>query len=157
MVTKIISGGQTGADRAGLDVALELGLNIGGWVPRGRRAEDGYVPEKYSGIVELSSDSYDKRTEMNVRKSDATVIFTFGPPTDGSAYTQQFALSIGKPVLALDLTRSSPEEAITLLREWLTDIRPNILNVAGSRSSQVPQIATFTAKILKGAFEKSAT
>jgi len=155
MVAKIISGGQTGADRAGLDVALELGLKTGGWVPRGRRAEDGKVPEKYSDVVEISSDSYDRRTEMNVRESDATVIFTFGPPTGGSAYTREFALSIGKPVLALDLTQSSPDEAVTILRSWLTEVQPSILNVAGSRSSQAPQIAAMTAMILRGALEKT--
>lgn len=155
MVSKIISGGQTGADRAGLDVALDLGLMIGGWVPRGRRAEDGKIPEKYAGVVEIPSDSYDRRTEMNVRGSDATVIFTFGPPTGGSAYTREFALSIGKPVLALDLTQSSPEEAVTILRSWLTKVQPSILNVAGSRSSQAPQIASVTTTVLKRALEKT--
>jgi len=153
MVVKIISGGQTGADRAGLDVAMELGLKAGGWVPRGRRAEDGRVPEKYAGVVESLSDSYDRRTEMNVQNSDATVIFTYGPPKGGSAHTREFALSVGKPVLAMDLVKLSKEEPVINLREWLSKVQPAILNVAGSRSSQAPQIGADTAEILRGALE----
>ena len=85
MIDKIVSGGQTGADRAALDVALELGLSTGGWIPRGRRAEDGAIPERYEELVESDSESYERRTELNVRDSDATVVFSFGPPTGGSA------------------------------------------------------------------------
>lgn len=148
-MVKIISGGQTGADRAGLDVALECGLEIGGWVPRGRRAEDGRVPEKYAGMTESLSDSYEDRTRMNVGDSDATVIFTFGPPSGGSAYTQLCAASLGKPVLILDLEKSDPAEVVSDLRAWLSAIRPRILNVAGSRSSEAPRISWLTANILK--------
>jgi hypothetical protein len=131
MVEKIISGGQTGADRAGLDVALELGLNIGGWVPRGRRAEDGIVPAKYGGMVETQTDAYEERTKLNVRDSDATVIFTFGPPRGGSALCAETARSTGKPVLLLDLNGNNPEEMISHLRDWLGKVSPRILNVAG--------------------------
>jgi len=149
MVVKIVSGGQTGADRAGLDVALELGLKIGGWVPRGRRAEDGVIPGKYAGMVETETDSYEERTELNVRDSDATVIFTFGPPRGGSALCARAARSSGKPFLALDLDRYSAEEMIPMLRDWLERVSPNVLNVAGSRAGDSPGIAERTAEVLR--------
>lgn len=151
MVTKIISGGQTGADRAGLDVALELGLAIGGWVPRGRRAEDGIVPLKYAGLAETTSDSYEERTRYNVRDSDATLIFCFGPLAGGSALTASLARSLGRPLLVLDLEQCAAGEAVSLLRRWLDRERPGVLNVAGSRQSQAPRIASLAGRILRGA------
>ena len=82
MLKKIISGGQTGADRAGLDVALDAGFPCGGWCPKGRKAEDGRIPDKYP-LTETGSADYLKRTEKNVVDADGTVIFTFGMPTGG--------------------------------------------------------------------------
>jgi len=151
VVEKIISGGQTGADRAALDVAVELGLASGGWIPRGRRAEDGTVPRRYESLVEAESESYDHRTELNVRDSDATVVFSFGPPTGGSALTAKRTRSLGKSLLTLDLERSNTDGAVALLRSWLAATRPRVLNVAGPRSSQEPRIAEATAMILRRA------
>ena len=156
VVDKIISGGQTGADRAALDVALELGLGAGGWIPRGRRAEDGKIPERYDGLVEADSDTYEYRTEHNVRDSDATVVLAFGPPTGGSALTVKLARSLGKPLLTLDLDRCATEEAIDQLRTWLTDTRPRVLNVAGPRLSKEPRIREATVLILRGALRPDA-
>jgi len=150
-VEKIVSGGQTGADRAALDVAVELGLAAGGWIPRGRRAEDGIIPQRYEGLVEATSESYDHRTELNVRDSDATVVFSFGPPTGGSALTAELACALGKSLLALDLENSNTEEAVAHLRSWLAEVRPRVLNVAGPRLSQEPRIAEATAMILRRA------
>ncbi len=150
-VEKIVSGGQTGADRAALDVAVELGLVAGGWIPRVRRAEDGTVPRRYEGLVEAESESYDHRTELNVRDSDATVVFSFGPPTGGSALTARLARSLGKSLLTLDLEQSNTDEAVARLRSWLAETRPRVLNVAGPRSSQEPRIAEATAMILRKA------
>ena len=148
-IEKIVSGGQTGADRAALDVASELGLVAGGWIPRGRRAEDGTVPQRYENLVETESASYAHRTEQNVRDSDATVVFSFGPPTGGSALTAKLARSLGKPLLALDLVVSNTDEAVARLRSWLAETRPRVLNVAGPRLSQEPRIAEATAMILR--------
>lgn len=148
---KIISGGQTGADRAALDVALELHLATGGWVPRGRRAEDGVVPERYQGLVETDSAAYECRTELNVRDADATVIFAFGPLTGGSARTATLARSLGKPVLVLDLEHRSEDLAIAQLRAWFAQTRPKVLNVAGPRLSAEPRIAEATASVLRQA------
>ena len=156
MVGRIVTGGQTGADRAGLDVAQELGLAAGGWVPRGRRAEDGVIPYRYTNLNETDSEAYEERTRLNVRDSDATVIFTFGPPAGGSALTADQARVLGRPLLVLDLDQHRPEDAIELLRSWLTETRPRALNVAGARSSEAPGIATATAHVLRGALRPAA-
>ena len=149
MIEKIVSGGQTGADRAALDVALELGIAIGGWVPRARRAEDGRVPERYEGLVETGSDAYEVRTERNVRDSDATLIITFGAPEGGTALTRRFALEFGKASLIVDLERSSIEEAVASIREWIAYTCPRVLNVAGPRLSKEPRITEATTDILR--------
>lgn len=148
-IEKIVSGGQTGADRAALDIAAELGLATGGWIPRGRRAEDGTVPQRYQSLVEAESESYYQRTELNVRDSDATVVFSFGPPTGGSAVTAKLARSLGKSLLTLDLERSNTDQAAARLRNWLAEARPRVLNVAGPRLSQEPRIGEATAMILR--------
>ncbi len=148
---KIVSGGQTGADRAGLDAAGELGLATGGWIPRGRRAEDGVVPARYADLVETHSDAYEQRTHWNVRDSDATLVLGFGPATGGSALTVRVARAFGKPLLALDLERVGLDEAAIAARIWLTEVRPRILNVAGPRLSNEPRMADATAAILRAA------
>lgn len=157
MLEKIVSGGQTGADRAALEVALELGLAIGGWIPLGRRAEDGSVPERYGGLFETGSDVYAQRTELNVRDSDATLVVSYGPPVGGSALTASFARSLARPLLALDLERCEPDDAIARVRVWLAEASPRVLNVAGPRSSQEPRIFEATARILRGALGTAAS
>src|SRR5262245_50786528 len=94
-VTKIVSGGQTGADRAALDVALELGLPCGGWCPRGRLAEDGPIASKYP-LQETQSRDYPPRTKRNVQDSDGTLILTWGNPDRGTILTAKLAQELGK-------------------------------------------------------------
>lgn len=156
MIDKIVSGGQTGADRAAFDVALELGIEIGGWVPRGRLAEDGRVPARYVGLRECDSKAYDVRTERNVRDSDATLIMAFGPPLGGTALTEKFAKGHHKPQLTVDLSRSSPEECAMRVRQWLALECPRVLNVAGPRLSEEPRIVPAVSKVLRRAIEDSA-
>ena len=83
---RVISGGQTGVDRAALDAAFELALECGGWVPAGRRAEDGPVDARYP-LRETAAGDYETRTRLNVRDSDATLILTRGRPSGGTALT----------------------------------------------------------------------
>src|SRR5438876_4889366 len=90
MFTNIVSGGQTGVDRAALDVALELGIPCGGWCPKGRRAEDGRIPLRYP-LEETTLNIYPQRTEWNVRDSDGTLVLTTGRPEGGSALTNELA------------------------------------------------------------------
>ena len=89
-ITQIISGGQTGADRGGLDAAMALGIPHGGWCPKGRLAEAGRIPDKYN-LQETSTKNYLQRTERNVIDSTATILFCYGKPTGGSARTVSFA------------------------------------------------------------------
>ena len=91
MIKKIISGGQAGADRAALDVALKFGIPQGGWIPKGRKAEDGPLPEIYK-LREMRTDSYQARTEQNVQDSDRTLIIARGKLTGGSDYTRKMTL-----------------------------------------------------------------
>lgn len=149
MLEKIVSGGQTGADRAALDVALALGLKHGGWVPRGRRAEDGIIPACYHSLVEAESAEYAERTRLNVRDSDATLIVCYGEPSGGTALTATAAGDLGRPFLVLDIERISSGEAIKQCRSWVADVHPIVLNVAGPRLSTEPRIYNATAEILQ--------
>lgn len=148
---KIVSGGQTGADRAALDVAMALGLETGGWVPHGRRAEDGRIPVRYSGLVETDTESYQTRTALNVRDSEATLIFSFAEPTGGTALTLRLARSSGKPFLAVDLESLETQEAAERIREWLAQTGVRVLNVAGPRQSGEPRITAAVTTVLKSA------
>src|SRR6267142_1460190 len=103
MVERIVSGGQTGADRAALDFALASRIPIGGWVPKGRLAEDGRIPERYAGLVETESADPAVRTARNVRDSDGTLILSHGPLDGGSLFTHREAVRTGRPALHLDL------------------------------------------------------
>jgi len=154
MITKIISGGQTGADRGGLDAALHCGLPHGGWCPKGRRAEDGIIPAEYH-LNEMVSSEYLPRTKANVFDSDATVIFTYGPLSGGSLKTATYAHHLEKPWHEVDLLHTTPKQAVIEIMRWLAgDEELNdydeyvacppplacILNVAGSRESHAPGI-----------------
>ncbi len=138
---EIWSGGQTGVDRAAFDAALEAGVPIRGWIPRGRAAEDGAVPERYEGLVETETAEYSVRTERNVRDSDATLILTMGDPTGGTEVTRRLAGAYQRPVLVLDLAEMTVAAAVAFAREWCEYLpRPLKLNVAGPRASRAPEM-----------------
>ncbi|MBT3192632.1 MAG: hypothetical protein HN341_08765 [Verrucomicrobia bacterium] len=141
---KIISGGQTGVDRAALDVALSGGLPAGGWCPKGRRAEDGILPRHYP-LEETQSSAYDERTEQNVRDSAATLIITRGEPSGGTAYTIAMAQKWNRPYTIVDLDR---EVSLPDIREWLCLRHITILNIAGPRESTTPGIYAAAAALL---------
>lgn len=144
---KIVSGGQTGADRAALDAAIELGIPCGGWLPRGRKTEDGPLPKTYK-LRELDSEDYRERTEQNVMDSDATLIVSFGPLTGGSALTEAFAIKHDRPCLFLDLELISIDEGVEALEKWLQNNAVKTLNVAGPRASKEPRIYPAVYEIL---------
>jgi len=147
---KIVSGGQTGADRAALDWAIAAGVPHGGWCPKGRRAEDGVIPRRYR-LRESPSTAYSQRTRWNVRDADATLIVSHGPLAGGSLLTLGEAKRAGKPVLHLDLDAIARPVAAARLRDWLAAVRPRILNVAGPRASHDPRIAAATEALLEEA------
>ncbi|MFH1156584.1 MAG: putative molybdenum carrier protein [Pseudomonadota bacterium] len=151
MIKKIISGGQTGADRAALDTAIKFNIDHGGWVPLGRIAEDGVVPEKYD-VKEMPTNSYPKRTEQNVLDSQATLIVTRGDLTGGSLLTRKLAIKHGKPCLHIDLFVMDEFEAAILLNSFITDNGVEILNVAGSRESISPGIYRSVKGVLETVF-----
>ena len=135
-IQKLISGGQTGTDRAALDWAIEHGIPYGGWCPKGRKAEDGTIAALYQ-LRETPSGDYEERTEWNVRDSDATVIFTEFPQlTAGSLLTAQFAAQHWKPWIHLPWGAGSLE----LFKQFLDFRKPKVVNVAGSRLSLAPNI-----------------
>ena len=149
---RIISGGQTGVDRAALDAALELNIEHGGWCPKGRLAELGStIPGKYQ-LVETQSSDFNERTIMNIENSDGTLIIVPRIPvkvTDGTILTINTVKSKGVPYLIVGLTDRLHYSEIT---RWikLNDIKT--LNVAGPRESQAPGIYESSRKILKSYF-----
>jgi len=145
---KIISGGQTGVDRAALDAAISLGISHGGWCPRGRLAEDGRIPDRYQ-LEEADSPEYRVRTEWNVRDSDATLILCRGPLTGGTELTACLAREYERPHRVVDLRASEPAEVVC---DWLAEHRVAVLNVAGPRESQSPGIAKAAREFLAELF-----
>ncbi len=148
MFEKVASGGQTGVDRAALDVALELGLPCGGWCPKDRRAEDGPLDLRYP-LTETPLEDYWQRTEWNVRDSDGTLVLTIGKLTEGTAFTIEVAKKLRKPCLVLDLNDAPAETAV---RTWANDHKVRALNVAGPRESKCPGIYAQASQFLRAIF-----
>ena len=139
MIRKIVSGGQTGADRAALDTAIKFNIDHGGWVPAGRRAEDGVLPPVYH-MEEMDTVHYSRRTERNVREAQATVIISRGVLKGGSLLTWKLAQMLKKPCCHLDLHDMDEFEAAVVLQSFLRTHPVEILNVAGPRASHEPGI-----------------
>ncbi len=144
ILEKIISGGQTGVDRAALDVALARGISLGGWCPRGRLAEDGRIPDRYP-LTETPNRRYRERTEWNVRDSDATLILATGKLKGGTRLTKHFAEQCGKPVCRVDF--ADPPSPAWLWEQLLTH-QIQSLNIAGPRESTEPGIYQKTVDYL---------
>jgi len=151
-VQKIISGGQTGADRAALDWAIANGFAYGGYIPAGRWAEDGRIADKYQHLVELETDDLAVRTERNVIEADATLIVARGKLTGGTLYTWKVAGKHRRPVLVAELGRFSIENAADKARVWLELAGASVLNIAGPRASKAPSIYKDTYKLLETIF-----
>jgi hypothetical protein len=148
MLKKIISGGQTGADQAALDVAIKLGIPHGGWIPRGRKTETGILDDKYK-LKEMETFDYNKRTEQNVIDSDGTLIISHGRLTGGSDYTQEMTILHHRPWLHIDLNKSSAFQAAEKIKSWLAENEIEVLNVAGPRASKDPAIYQATVDIIE--------
>ena len=152
-IQKIVSGGQTGVDRAALDAALAAGVPAGGWCPRGRRAEDGRIPEHYP-LTETSRRDYAQRTEWNVRDSDATLVLVSGrasrkgKASEGTSLTLAIAEKLDRPCLAV-----TPGTDPAALRSWLSRHGVAVLNVAGPRESEAPGIYARARALLEKLLE----
>ncbi len=136
MIDKIISGGQTGVDRAGLDAALEFGITCGGWCPLGRKAEDGVIPTRYP-LQETQTEDYAERTRKNVQDADGVLVLLRSHVSGGTALTIEAARQLGKPVSIVKLTDPRDCHAV---RAWVRHERIRTLEIAGPRESQEPGI-----------------
>lgn len=147
-IERILSGGQTGADRAALDWAIARGIAHGGWCPRGRRAEDGPIAPRYA-LIETPSRAYEQRTRWNVRDSEGTLIVSRSPTlTGGSAFTARCAERLAQPCLHAHPGADDPQT----IRAFLERHRIRTLNVAGPRASTDPQIYDYVTEVLERVF-----
>jgi hypothetical protein len=136
LLIKVISGGQTGVDRAALDAAMASGVAVGGWCPKGRKAEDGIIPAAYP-LTETPGSSYPVRTTWNVRDSDGTLVLRRGEASRGTVLTMARARGLKKPLHVLDLGLPSAPAAVV---DWIRQHSIQVLNVAGPRESESPGI-----------------
>ena len=150
MNTRVVSGGQSGVDRAALDVVLRLGLPCGGWCPAGRLAEDGCLPLTYP-LRETPTGDYAQRTLWNVRDSDGTLILAHGPLSGGTAYTLACARQLGRPVLVEDLGASP---SVARVQAWRREHAVHCLNVAGPRASSAPGVYDLAAAFMEALLAK---
>lgn len=149
MLTKIISGHQTGADIAAIDAARDQGFPCGGWVSRGRETEEGPLHEKYI-VNEMITGDYSARTRQNIVYSDGTVIFTHGKITGGSELTRRFAVELQKPWLHIDLSISGFPESVKMLSDFIADNNIKTLHVAGKAASNDTRVYEPVYRIIEG-------
>ena len=142
---KIVSGAQTGVDRAALDAALSAGVSCGGWCPEGRKAEDGVIPDNYP-VQELEGGDYRARTRRNVMDSDGTVIIYFGYLKGGTEKTLKFCLDEGKPYLLIDAQELTPVRAAERIAEFYKQLPGETLNFAGPRASHAEAAYDYALK-----------
>ncbi len=147
---KIVSGGQTGVDRAALDWAIAAGIDHGGWCPKNRAAEDGRIAEVYQ-LQEMQSNKYQDRTRRNVIDSDATLILYGSSLEGGTLLTANYAKQVGKPLEQVRLYGAKP---VNRIREWLLLHNPAVLNIAGPRLSNHPKIYELSFDFLTTLFDK---
>jgi hypothetical protein len=149
---KIVSGGQTGVDRAALEWAVANNLPYGGWCPRGRKAEDGPIPDCFQ-LTETTSSSYPVRTRWNIRDSGGTAIFSDNPKlTGGTKLTRELVRQLGKPLLHL-CVEQGVVEAARQLRSFVESNGITVLNVAGPRASGEPDTGKFVKAVLDRALK----
>jgi Circularly permutated YpsA SLOG family len=132
---KIISGGQTGVDRAALDIALKHRIECGGWCPAGRRDEFGRIPDQYP-VQELEVGGFAERTLQNVKDSDGTVVIFSGKLGGGTEQTVRFCVELRRPHELIDASKFSADEAAKLICHFVRKNRVDILNIAGPRQSE---------------------
>ena len=144
---KIISGGQTGVDRAALDVALRHGFECGGWCPAGRLAEFGKIPSHYP-VQELQGGGVSERTLQNVKDSDGTVVIYPAELRGGTEQTVRFCVDLKRPYKLIDASKISAEDAAKLIGDFVRENKIGILNVAGPRQSEWPEGYDYASRVM---------
>ena len=154
-IAKIVSGGQTGADRGAIEAALKAGFAYGGLVPKGRLAEDGCVPAKFTAMEEADTEDYRFRTRWNAEHSDATLILAFSDQLEGGTQrTCQYCMNARKPVFVDNPNTPTTDGDQLAVFKWLAKVskkiggRPIVLNVAGPRESKEPGLAAAVEKYI---------
>jgi hypothetical protein len=152
MLKKVISGGQTGADRGALEACKGIGWPYGGWIPKGRKAEDGQVPAEFDQLQEHPHPGYRPRTRSNVQDADGTLIICVFPMSPGSKLTLRFCRELDKPVMVLDAAKlfQRRHNASAQIKAWLSKNEIVTLNVAGSRESKCPGLQDKVGCLLEG-------
>ena len=150
MIKKIISGGQTGADQAVLDIVIKLELPHGGWIPKGRITEAGPLPDKYR-LKEMPTDSYSEYIEQNVKDSKGTLIISYGKLTGDLNYAREMALKHKRQLLGIDLNQTIQFKAASLVSDWVQLRHIDVLYVIGPNASVDPDVWKHTANIVEGA------
>lgn len=149
---KIVSGGQTGVDRAALDAAQTCGVEAGGWCPQGRQAEDGVIPASYP-VTELPGAGYRQRTKQNVIDSDGTLIIYFGYLSGGTQETLLFCIQQQKPYLLIDAEEVPEQRASQRIQSFIKQNTISVLNCAGPRASGEPRAYDYCIQVLLQLFE----
>ena len=144
---KIISGGQTGVDRAALDAALKHGIDCGGWCPAGRLDEFGRIPDRYP-VKELAKGSFAERTLQNVKDSDGTVILYFEKLGGGTDYTVQCCIEQQRPYKLIDAGKVSAKDAVKLIFDFVCEYKIDVLNIAGPRESEWAEGYHYALRVL---------
>ena len=144
---KIISGGQTGVDRAALDAALRHGINCGGWCPAGRFDEFGKIPDRYP-VQELPSGGFTERTLQNAKDSDGTVVIYPGELYGGTEQTVRFCIDLKRPHQLIDASKISPDGAGNLIADFVRENKIAILNIAGPRQSEWPDGYDYALRVV---------
>ena len=152
MKVKIISGGQTGVDRAALDAALECGVDLGGWCPEGRLSEEGVIPDVYP-VQELPEAGYSERTRQNIIDSDGTAIVYFGQPHGGTMQTIEFCIQSQKAYILIDAEVFSVGQAAKSVLHFIEEYSISTLNVAGPRASDEPRAYRYAKDVIVSAIK----
>jgi hypothetical protein len=147
-IKKIISGGQTGVDRAALDWAIDAEITHGGWCPKGRLACDGALHDRYM-LQETESSGYRQRTKRNVADADGTVVFNSGDLDGGTLQTVKFAQSMKKPYIVIQLDGRELQSAVQEFLFWISENQIRVLNVAGPREEKRPGIYRLVLQLLE--------
>lgn len=149
---RIVSGGQTGADRAALDASLKIGFPCGGWCPANRQADDGLLPLKYP-LTEIPSGGYRQRTIRNVKESDGTALLFFGNPIGGTELTLKTCIRLNKPHLLIDASIISYSEATNVLLKFIKEKSIGVLNIAGPSERRNPGTYLYVYEVIQSMLE----